>query len=164
MFPVFPFFPFAFVPPVPFMAPFAGPFAAFFPFARTGRESTGDTDAPATARPAQAMMHQAMASLALMPFTAPMTVSTQMAQAFRDAGRVAREMKESLELDEGPVHVMIGDPNTPNGLAIGITVYRGGGAPAMRDVRDVGAPALNGPAPRGPADAVDVTPHRPASV
>jgi|GEM_PF-2922247 len=159
MFPVFPFFPFAFVPPVPFLVPFAGPFSMFFPFAGTrsgpAGDSADDTAGPSVAHPAQTMM-----SLAMLPFAAPMTVSTQVAQVVRDAGKVAREMRDALERDEGPVHVMIGDPAGPGGLAIGITLYRRGEEPAVRDVRDAGAPALtarNDDDP-GAADLVDVTP------
>lgn len=164
MFPLFPFFPFAFVPPVPFVAPFAGPFAAFFPFAGarpgTASRTAGDSADTAPSGPPDAHPAQALMSLAMLPFAAPITVSTQMAQAVRDAGQVARDMRDALERDEGPVHVMIGDPEKPGGLAIGITLYRRGEEPALRDVRDVGAPALGAPDDDDRTDPgmVDVTP------
>jgi len=149
---MFPFLPFAFVPPGPFRAPFAGPFSAFFPFARPRDDSPGDeAAAPFGGNPAQTMM-----SLAMMPFAAPMALplvlGTQMAQAVRDAGKVAREMHEALERDEGPVHVTIGDPQTPGGLAIGITLYRRGAEPQLREVHEVGPRALTGPDVRDASD------------
>jgi len=157
---MFPVFPFAFMPPFPFVAPFA----AFFPFTGSGRDSGSEapTTHPATSSAEQTA--QAMMSLAMMPFAAPLALSTQIAQqmgqVIRDAGTVAREMQDALEHDDGPVHVMIGDPEGPGGLAIGITLYRRGETSTLRDVRDAAPPTLTAPDHPAPGPLVDVTPPK----
>ncbi|KAA5605613.1 hypothetical protein F1188_10280 [Roseospira marina] len=136
---MFPFFPFGPVPPVPFLFPFkalsawsdalasAGPFG---PRAAAGDDAGAARSAFGAgfgAGPASLM------SMAMMPVLAPFAMGSQMARVMEDAGQVAAQVRDSLERDDGPVHVVVGDPDGPLGLAIGLTFLRGGGRSHLAD-------------------------------
>jgi hypothetical protein len=145
MFPFFPFGPMmgplAIMPPFPFFFPFAfGRAAVSAAAGAAGRDR--DDAAPAAGGPAGLM------SMAMMPAMAPFALGTRLARVVEDAGVVAAQVRESLERDEGPVHVTVGDPDGPLGLAIGLTFMTRRSGPALAD-----AP----PAPRIES-MVDVTP------
>jgi hypothetical protein len=95
-----------------------------------------------------------MMTLAMMPAMAPFALGSRLAQVVEDAGHVAAQVRESLERDEGPVHVMVGDPDGPLGLAIGLTFMTRGQRPALQDATNA-APRLGA--------MVDVTPQPPSA-
>ncbi|WP_299440557.1 hypothetical protein [uncultured Rhodospira sp.] len=136
---MFPFFPFGPVPPFPFLFPFGG-----YPWAsRNAAETDGSTSGAApfgTAPPS-------LMTMALMPAMAPFALGSQMARVAEDARHIAMHVKESLEKDDGPVHVMVGDPDGPLGVAIGLTFLKRGQTPQLRDAGPARVEAM-----------VDVTP------
>ncbi|MBB4286521.1 hypothetical protein [Roseospira goensis] len=154
---MFPFFPFGFVPPFPFLFPFAAmaggrAFGLGATDAETG-DGEGDGAEARPAGPSFGLAPSALMGMAMMPAMAPFALGSRLARAVEDAGQVAAQVRESLQRDEGPVHVMVGDPNGPLGLAIGLTFIKGTARPALRDATaTASAPRLE--------DMVDVTPAR----
>ncbi|MQX37040.1 hypothetical protein [Roseospira navarrensis] len=141
---MFPFFPFGPVPPVPFLFPFAA-MAGLFP-----RPAPDDGEAGERSTPFGGMA-PSMMGLAMMPAMAPFALSGRLAQVVEDAGQVAAQVRDSLARDEGPVHVMVGDPDGPLGLAIGLTFMTRGQTPALPGAGEAEAAPRLGP-------MVDVTP------
>jgi hypothetical protein len=123
---MFPFFPFGPVPPFPFLFPFGG-----FPWAP--RNADAKDEAPTAGASPFPGMSPSLMTMAMMPAMAPFTLGSHMARIAEDARHVAMHVKESLDRDEGPVHVMVGDPNGPLGLAIGLTFLKRAQAPQLRD-------------------------------
>lgn len=146
---MFPFFPFGPVPPFPFLFPFG---RLPWPGMGMGTAPSGHADAAEGTEPASpfGVGPASMMSMAMMPAMAPFALGTHLAQAAEDARRAALHVRDSLERDDGPVHVVVGDPDGPLGLAIGLTFMKGGQRPALRDVTGAGAPQLT--------SMVDVTP------
>jgi hypothetical protein len=139
---MFPFFPFGPVPPFPFLFPFGGfPWTPLTGDAKDEESATSGTPFPG--------MPPSLMTMAMMPAMAPFALGSRMARIAEDARHVAQHVKDSLDRDEGPVHVMVGDPNGPMGLAIGLTFLKRGQAPQLRDAN---------PGPARVESMVDVTP------
>lgn len=139
---MFPFFPFGPVPPLPLLFPFTA-----MAWLGAARPRAGDQDdpGPATATPFAPV---SMMSMAMMPAMAPFALGSRLAQVADDARKVAAHVTESLDRDDGPVHVVVGDPDGPMGLAIGLTFIKRGQRPMVR--AGSGSPRVEG--------MVDVTP------
>ncbi len=92
-----------------------------------GAGDAGDADDPAgqdrdrVAFPAASMMSMAAMMPAMAPALAPFVLGSRLARVVDDAGQVAAQVRDSLARDEGPVHVVVGDPDGPLGLSIGLT-------------------------------------------
>jgi len=154
---MFPFFPFGPVPPFPFLFPFNAPFTSMMAGMAGGRPSDHEDGAAAagSAMPfgGGSMSPMSLMGMAMMPVMAPFAMGSRLAQAVDDAGRMAAQITESLDRDEGPVHVMVGDPDGPLGLAIGLTFITRGQRPALHDANGTVSPASDG-------GMIDVTPPR----
>jgi len=155
---MFPFFPFGPVPPFPFLFPFSAPFGSMMagmmggrPFGNPGADNEGAGATAGNAMPFGGGPLSLM-SMAMMPAMAPFAMGSRLAQVVDDAGRMAAQITESLDRDEGPVHVVVGDPDGPLGLAIGLTFMTRGQRPALRDADGPGSSSSDG--------MIDVTPPR----
>jgi len=122
MFPIFAFTP---LPAMASMMPLAmmGPFAPLMMMGMAAGRPAADDGANAD-RDSEPPLGASMVSmLPMMRAMAPWAMAAPgLARVVEDAGQVAAQVRESLARDDGPVHVVVGDPDGPLGLSIGLTV------------------------------------------
>lgn len=122
---MFPFLAFAPLPAMASMMPLAmmGPFAPLMMMgmaaARPAADDGADADRGADAPLGASMMSMLPMMRAMTPWA---LAAPGLARVVEDAGQVAAQVRESLARDDGPVHVVVGDPDGPLGLSIGLTV------------------------------------------
>jgi hypothetical protein len=124
---MFPFLAFTPLPAMASMMPLAmmGPFAPLMMMGMAaGRPAADDgVDADADGAAGSPLGASMVSMLPMMRAMAPWALAAPgLARVVEDAGQVAAQVRESLARDDGPVHVVVGDPDGPLGLSIGLTV------------------------------------------
>ena len=152
---MFPFFALTPLPALASMMPLAmmGPFAPLMMMGMaTGRPAAddGSEEDRGAETPLGVSMMPMMRAMAPWALVAP-----GLARAVEDAGQVAAQVRESLARDDGPVHVVVGDPDGPLGLSIGLTVMT---RTQRARLAAQGAPAVG--ADQGPVVDIEPTASR----